>query len=389
MDSIIVNKIYLLLLVFGFLSILLASFFLIRRWILLRRRRRSTEPPVAVAVPTAGTGTVVVAPPPPPPSPPLVQVTWHERMRKGLARSRTEIWGKIDRMLGGQTLSKEHLDELEGILYAADLGPKIVQELIKGLSGAEVLSASHNLLDLKKFLFTSISQKMEVVQNTVDDEIYNYSANARGTRGAPKVIMVVGVNGAGKTTTIGKMAQRYAQQGAKVVVGAADTFRAAAVDQLAVWCERAQAQMIRAKEGSDPSGVAYEALAVARREGADYCIIDTAGRLHTKVNLMEELKKNKRVLSKLDDTAPHHTLLVIDAVTGQNALKQAQEFNSTLGVTGLVFTKCDGSSKAGSAVGIIDTLQLPIYYIGVGEGVEDLDRFDLQYYLSSLLDINL
>ncbi|MBH46775.1 MAG: signal recognition particle-docking protein FtsY [Halobacteriovorax sp.] len=197
--------------------------------------------------------------------------------------------------------------------------------------------------------------------------------------------MVVGVNGAGKTTTIGKLATKLTAQGAKVVVGACDTFRAAAVDQLQVWCDRAGATMIRAKEGANPSGVGYDALQTALNEKADYCILDTAGRLHTAGNLMDELKKSKTVLQKLDASAPHHTLLVIDAITGQNALRQAEEFHKTLELNGLILTKCDGSSKAGSAVSIVSTLQVPIAYIGVGESVEDLDEFKLDDYLKALL----
>ena len=199
--------------------------------------------------------------------------------------------------------------------------------------------------------------------------------------------MIVGVNGAGKTTTIGKLATKLTNQGAKVVVGACDTFRAAAVDQLQVWCDRSGAQMVRAKEGSNPSGVGYAALEKALNEKADYCILDTAGRLHTKGNLMDELSKSKNVLSKLDKDAPHQTLLVIDAITGQNALRQAEEFHKALNLTGLIFTKCDGSSKAGSAVGIVKNLQVPITYIGVGEGVEDINIFDLDEYLNALLSL--
>ena len=199
--------------------------------------------------------------------------------------------------------------------------------------------------------------------------------------------MVVGVNGAGKTTTIGKLATKLTAQGAKVVVGACDTFRAAAVDQLQVWCERAGAEMIRAKEGANPSGVGFDALQAALNSKADYCILDTAGRLHTKGNLMEELAKSKNVLKKLDSTAPHQTLLVIDAITGQNAIKQAEEFHKTLELSGLILTKCDGSSKAGSAVSIVQSLGVPITYIGVGESVDDLNNFNLDEYLDALLDL--
>jgi fused signal recognition particle receptor len=223
---------------------------------------------------------------------------------------------------------------------------------------------------------------MADAQKETDPALYTYDKeNHQGT----KVIMIVGVNGAGKTTTIGKLATKLTKQGAKVVVGACDTFRAAAVDQLQVWCDRAGADMIRAKEGANPSGVGYDALQRALNEKADYCILDTAGRLHTAGNLMEELTKSKNVLKKLDETAPHHTLLVLDAITGQNALRQAEEFNKALELTGLIFTKCDGSSKAGSAVGIVQKLNVPITYIGVGENVEDLNEFKLDEYLDALI----
>ena len=222
------------------------------------------------------------------------------------------------------------------------------------------------------------------IHDGVDTDLYQFDESKRGKT---KVIMVVGVNGAGKTTTIGKLATKLTSQGANVVVGACDTFRAAAVDQLQVWCDRAGATMIRAKEGSNPSGVGYEALQTALTEKADYCILDTAGRLHTKGNLMDELAKSKNVLKKLDENAPHQVLLVIDAITGQNAIRQAEEFNKTLDLTGLIFTKCDGSSKAGSAVSIVQSLKVPITYIGVGESVEDLNNFNLDEYLGALLDL--
>jgi fused signal recognition particle receptor len=199
--------------------------------------------------------------------------------------------------------------------------------------------------------------------------------------------MIVGVNGAGKTTTIGKLAAKLSSQNFKVLVGACDTFRAAAVDQLQVWCERAGADMVRAKDGADPSGVAYDTVAKAVKEGYDFCLVDTAGRLHTSVGLMDELAKTKRVMSKLGEEFPHEIWLVIDAITGQNALRQAQEFHKTLGLTGLVFTKCDGSAKAGSAVGIVQELKVPITYIGVGESVEDLQPFVVKEYVEALVGL--
>ncbi|MBT3586796.1 MAG: signal recognition particle-docking protein FtsY [Halobacteriovoraceae bacterium] len=307
--------------------------------------------------------------------------SFRERLKRGLDRSRQQVWGRIGTLISGGKLDTEALEELEEILYGADIGPQTVAELTEELQ-KRAAEGNFEADEFKSFLFTFLESKMKTVQQAVSPELYQY--NARAT--TPKVIMVVGVNGAGKTTTIGKLATKLTRQGAKVVVGACDTFRAAAVDQLQVWCDRAGAEMIRAKEGANPSGVGFEALQAAKNSNADYCILDTAGRLHTSGNLMDELKKSKAVLAKLDDSAPHEVLLVIDAITGQNALRQAEEFHKTLELTGLVFTKCDGSSKAGSAIAIVQKLKVPIAYIGVGESVEDLDIFSLEDYLGALLD---
>lgn len=308
-------------------------------------------------------------------------VSWTERLKNGLSRSRDEVWGKIDSIFSSSKENAEIIEELEELLYGADLGPGMVDELMSSLNNMNHSAISAN--DFKKLIFDFFTEKMGPVQSKVDHSLYNFEKEQSHKT---KVIMVVGVNGAGKTTTIGKLATKLTNQGAKVVVGACDTFRAAAVDQLAVWCERSGAEMVRAKEGSNPSGVGYSALEKAINEKADYCILDTAGRLHTKGKLMDELSKSKRVLSKLDEAAPHHVLLVIDAITGNNAVKQAEEFNRALSLTGLILTKCDGSSKAGSAVGIVNTLQVPIAYVGVGESVEDLDIFNQDEYLKTLLD---
>lgn len=299
--------------------------------------------------------------------------SWSERLTDGLSRSRKDIWGKIGSLLSGG-LDDELQEELEEVLYTSDLSPKLVDELLTRLSkeGSEDPTGS-----IKKFL----QEKMIDSQNNVNTDLYTFNASEKKTQ----VIMIVGVNGAGKTTTIGKLATKLKSQGAKVVVGACDTFRAAAVEQLEVWCKRADVEIVKAAEGADPSGVAFDAVKRANEIQADYCIIDTAGRLHTKSNLMDELAKTKKVMSKVISDAPHHTLLVVDAITGQNALRQAEEFNKALELTGLIFTKCDGSSKAGSAVSIVDTLKVPIVYIGVGENVEDLDRFELNSFLDALV----
>ena len=306
--------------------------------------------------------------------------SWSERLRKGLSSSRSQVWGSL---FTGKGLSEDDLEEIEELLYGADIGPTTAMELTEALT-AKAREEGFGEEEFKNFLHSFLKERLAPVQSKVDSSLYEFNSDQSGKT---KVIMVVGVNGAGKTTTIGKLATKLTNQGAKVVVGACDTFRAAAVDQLQVWCDRSGATMIRAKEGANPSGVGYDALQAALNEKADYCILDTAGRLHTKGNLMEELTKSKNVLKKLDETAPHHTLLVIDAITGQNAIRQAEEFNKALNLSGLIFTKCDGSSKAGSAVSIVQSLKVPITYIGVGESVEDLNVFDLDEYLNALLDL--
>lgn len=309
------------------------------------------------------------------------EISFSDRLKLGLSRSRSEVWGKLSNLFTGPSLDDNTIESIEELLYSADIGTATVGELIEEVK-KKTKEGELNESSFKTFLFDFLKNKMAPVQEKVDHSLYTFDKNAPKTT---KVIMVVGVNGAGKTTTIGKLATKLRAQGATVVVGACDTFRAAAVDQLQVWCDRAGATMIRAKEGANPSGVGYDALQAAVNANADYCILDTAGRLHTKENLMDELAKSKNVLKKLDPTAPHQILLVIDAITGQNALRQAEEFHKTLGLTGLIFTKCDGSSKAGSAVTIVEQLKLPIAYIGVGESAEDLDVFNVDDYLHALL----
>ena len=308
------------------------------------------------------------------------EISWDKRLFKGLSKTRSEIWGKIGSMISGKKIDDALIEELEEILFTSDLSPALVDELLEELKNVDSDENTNYLEHIKTFM----QQKMKSAQDSVNKELY--SLNADNNSGL-KVIMIVGVNGAGKTTTIGKLATKLKRQGAKVVVGACDPFRAAAVEQLEVWCNRAEVDIVKAAEGADPSGVAYDTVAKAKEIGADYCIIDTAGRLHTKSNLMDELAKTKKVMSKIIPDAPHETLLVVDAITGQNALRQAEEFNKALALSGLIFTKCDGSSKAGSAVGIVNTLQVPIVYIGVGEDVEDLDIFNLDNFLDALLGI--
>lgn len=316
-----------------------------------------------------------------PPQPAKKEISFSERLKLGLTKSRQEVWGKLSSIFSGPALNEDAIESIEELLYSADIGTATVSELIDEVK-KKTKEGSLTEESFKTFLFDFLKGKMNPIQETVDHSLYTFNKNESGTT---KVIMVVGVNGAGKTTTIGKLATKLRAQGASVVVGACDTFRAAAVDQLQVWCDRAGATMIRAKEGANPSGVGYDALQAAMNQKADYCILDTAGRLHTKENLMDELAKSKNVLKKLDPSAPHQILLVIDAITGQNALRQAEEFHKTLALTGLIFTKCDGSSKAGSAVTLVSQLKLPIAYIGVGESAEDLDVFSVDDYLNALL----
>lgn len=308
------------------------------------------------------------------------KISWSQRLLKGLERTRNDVWGKIDGILKNTNITEEQFEEIEEILYTSDLSPAIVGELLddmKDRSKKEGESTSDFLTFIREFL----KERMVDIQKKENKDLYTFKGPGNGT----KVIMIVGVNGAGKTTTIGKLATKLKAQGANVVVGACDTFRAAAVEQLEVWCKRADVELIRAHDGADPSGVAYDTVQKAKDMNADYCIIDTAGRLHTASNLMDELAKTKKVMSKVMADAPHETLLVVDAITGQNALRQAEEFNKALELTGLIFTKCDGSSKAGSAVSIVEKLNVPITYIGVGEDVEDLNVFDLDEYLNALL----
>ena len=262
---------------------------------------------------------------------------------------------------------KTSLKEMEALLYQADLGPRIVSEA---------------LALLKKEGGTGKDPE-DILTPFFKEKIQEAPFQYRSGEGL-QTVMAVGVNGSGKTTTVGKLAYRLAQEGASVVVGACDTFRPAAVQQLGQWCKRASVRMVEGKEGSRPSGVGYRALETALKDRADYCLLDTAGRFHTAENLMKELVKCRDVLKKLDEKAPQHIILTIDAATGQNSLRQAQEFHGHLGLTGLVLTKYDGPSKAGSIVGIVDSLKVPVNFLGTGESIGDLRPFSSDDYLKAL-----
>jgi fused signal recognition particle receptor len=296
------------------------------------------------------------------------------RMRAGLAKTQASLVGRIDALLRGrQGVDEELLEDLEEILITADLGMKTTQQLIAALE-----------LRLDKGQLNDPAAVRAVLKSEIRDRLMKEAAPMDPECATPFVVMVVGVNGVGKTTTIGKLAHQFVRQGKKVIVGAGDTFRAAAAEQLEVWGERAGVEVIRQAAGSDPAAVAFDAIKAAQARGADVLLLDTAGRLHTKVNLMEELKKIRRVLDREMPGAPHETLLVVDATTGQNALVQARLFQEAVAVSGLALTKLDGTARGGMLVAIGDELGLPIRYVGIGEGIEDLRPFDADMFIEAL-----
>ncbi|MBL7685028.1 MAG: signal recognition particle-docking protein FtsY, partial [Deltaproteobacteria bacterium] len=271
------------------------------------------------------------------------------------------------------TIDEELLSKLEEILLSADVGVKTAQKLLKSLYENVTQSGKQDIRLLKHYL------KQELVK------ILSYEEGPGQRIDAPEVIMVVGINGVGKTTTVGKLAKKFRSRGQKVLLACGDTFRAGAISQLKVWAERVGAHVLSQTEGGDPAAVAYDAVKAASARGMDVVMIDTAGRLHTKVNLMEEMKKIRRVVDKAKPGAPHEIFLVVDATTGQNALVQAREFHETLGLTGIILTKLDGTAKGGIVVAIRDELRIPIRYIGIGERIDDLREFDPKEFVDALL----
>ncbi len=306
-------------------------------------------------------------------------VSLFQRMKHGLAKTRSSLVGRMDALVGSHArLDEAFLEEMEEILITADFGMKATQDLVQSLTGRlKEIDQQDGPGQLHKVLGEEIRARLKTGGQ---EWIFPESG--------PLVIMVVGVNGVGKTTTIGKMAKQFADQGKKVVLGAGDTFRAAAAEQLEVWGKRAGAEVIRHTEGSDPAAVAFDAVKAAVARKADVLILDTAGRLHTKVNLMEELKKVRRVIEREVPGAPHETLLVLDATTGQNALIQAKMFQDAVEVSGIALTKLDGTAKGGIVVAISSQLDLPVKLIGVGEGVADLRPFDADVFVEALFANN-
>ncbi|MGI6648156.1 MAG: signal recognition particle-docking protein FtsY [Bacillota bacterium] len=298
------------------------------------------------------------------------------RLKEGLTRTRQELVEKVEQIITfRKTIDEELYEELEEVLIQADVGVNTTLQLIEGLRQKVKERKITEPSQLKDLLKEEIAQVFEYEQAAL-----NLSA------GQPAVFLVVGVNGVGKTTTIGKLAYRYRQEGKRVVVAAADTFRAAAIDQLEIWGDRAGVEIISHKEGADPAAVVFDALQAARSRQADILLADTAGRLHTKVNLMEELKKVRRVVEREYPGAPHEVLLVLDATTGQNAIQQAKMFTEATGVTGIVLTKLDGTAKGGIVIAIAAELQIPVKLIGIGEQMDDLRDFSAQEFIEALFD---
>jgi fused signal recognition particle receptor len=303
-----------------------------------------------------------------------------ERLKQSVSKTRTELSARVEQLLtGNRPVDPQLLKELESALLSADIGVRTTKEVLAALR--EQVN-EHKIDDADQL-------RQELKRQIVGILAAPAGATADGTNTAapaPRVLFVVGVNGTGKTTTIGKLANRWKKEGATVILCAADTFRAAAIEQLEVWARRSSVEIIKQKSGADPSAVIYDALSAAQSRAADVVIVDTAGRLHTKSNLMAELDKMKRTAAKLVPGAPHEVLLVLDATTGQNGLNQAREFWSQAGVTGIVLTKLDGTAKGGIVVAIARELNLPIRFVGTGEQIDDLLPFDAQTYVNSLFD---
>ena len=303
-----------------------------------------------------------------------------ESLDKGLEKSKTSFFDKLSKAVAGKSkVDDDVLDNLEEVLVTSDVGVDTTLKIIERIEARVARDKFMGTEELNVILREEIAGLLAETES-------NAAASEEKTEG-PYVIMVVGVNGVGKTTTIGKLAHQFTQQGLKVVLGAADTFRAAAIDQLEVWSERVNVPLIKQQMGSDPASVAFDTVQAAQTQGADVVLIDTAGRLHNKVNLMNELSKIKRVMQKVIPDAPHEVMLVLDGSTGQNAFEQAKQFTKATEVTSLAVTKLDGTAKGGVVIGISDQFQIPVKYIGVGEGIEDLQSFDKHEFVDSFFNL--
>lgn len=303
------------------------------------------------------------------------------RLKEGLAKTRENLVGKVQKILLGKTkIDDELIDNLEEVLIGGDVGVATSMKIIESIRMRVKKDRYENPAELDTLLRDEI-RKLLVDGSVTEADPFSFPETHK-----PHVIMIVGVNGVGKTTTIGKLSYNYQKAGKKVLIAAADTFRAAANEQLEIWAKRAGVELIQQAQGADPAAVSFDALKSAQARRTDIMIIDTAGRLHTKVNLMEELKKIKRVLQKLDPLAPHEALLVLDASTGQNAIQQAKQFTAAVGITGLILTKLDGTAKGGVVLAISQELNIPVKFIGVGEKIDDLQPFDKKAFVDALFE---
>ena len=303
-----------------------------------------------------------------------------ERLDEGLKKTKTSIFSKLSRLISAKRkVDADVLDELEEILITSDVGVDTTLKIIERISARVKRDAYETTEELNTILREEIAALLAENSQTTAHDI-------ELPAGRPYVIMVVGVNGVGKTTTIGKLAHRFIAEGKKVVLGAADTFRAAAIEQLTVWAQRTGATIVKQQMGSDPASVAYDTISSAVAQKADVVIIDTAGRLHNKINLMNELSKIKNVMKKILPDAPDEVLLVLDGSTGQNAFEQARQFTKATEVNALAITKLDGTAKGGVVIGVSDQFSLPVKYIGVGEGIDDLQLFDKAEFVDSLFN---
>ena len=305
--------------------------------------------------------------------------TAQEQLSAGLEKTKTGLFSKLARTVAGRSkVDAEVLDDLEEVLITSDVGVDTTVKIIRRIEERVARDKYMNASELQAILRDEVAALME--ESDASQEHFGLEVRP----GEAYVVMVVGVNGAGKTTTIGKLAAQLVKAGLKVYIGAADTFRAAAIDQLAVWAERAGATMIRQEMGSDPASVAYDTLRSAVANGADVVLIDTAGRLHNKVGLMNELTKIRNVMAKVIPDAPHEVMLVLDGSTGQNAFEQARQFTQATHVTSLAITKLDGTAKGGVVIGISDQFRIPVRYIGIGEGIDQLRIFDRRAFVDAL-----
>ena len=295
-----------------------------------------------------------------------------DRLKESLTKTKKSFVEKVETVLAGRKIDEETLEELEDILIMSDVGTKAASEIMAVIREKAKSGEAKDVESVKELL------KKEMI------EVLGEPQPLEVSRDKPFVILAVGVNGVGKTTTIGKLASRFRSHGLSVLIAAGDTFRAAAIEQLEIWAQRADTQLVKHQKGSDPAAVAFDAVVAAQNRGIDVVIVDTAGRLHTKVNLMDELKKVKRTIDKAMPGAPQEILLVVDATTGQNALRQAEMFNQTTGITGIALTKLDGTAKGGIVLAIKKGLGIPVRLIGVGERVEDLRDFDPKEFIEAL-----